>query len=62
MQRIRINPIFVMSKGNNNSLKIRIMEQKDLVGKRVLVRLGALPRERGENDVWPNPYSIGFQL
>lgn len=32
-----------MSKGNNNDLKIKIMEQKDLVGKRVLVRLGDLP-------------------
>lgn len=34
-----------MSKGNNNTLKIKIMEQKELVGGRVLVRLGALPRE-----------------
>ena len=40
-----------MSKGNNNNLKIKIMKQKDLVGKRVLVRLGALPREMQEQCV-----------
>ena len=40
-----------MSKGNNNNLKIKIMEQKDLVGKRVLVRLGALPGEAQEQRV-----------
>ena len=40
-----------MSKGNNNNLKIKIMEQKELVGKRVLVRLGALPREEQEQRV-----------
>lgn len=40
-----------MSKGNNNNLKIKIMEQKELVGKRVLVRLGALPEEEQEQRV-----------
>ena len=35
-----------MSKGNNNNLKIKVMRQEELVGKRVLVKLGALPRER----------------
>jgi hypothetical protein len=40
-----------MSKGNNNNAKIKIMEQKELVGKRVLVRLGALPREMQEQRV-----------
>ena len=40
-----------MSKGNNNNLKIKIMEQKELVGKRVLVSLGALPREMQEQRV-----------
>ena len=40
-----------MSKGNNNNLKIKIMEQKELVGKRVLVRLGALPAEAQEQRV-----------
>lgn len=40
-----------MPKGNNNNLKIKIMEQKELVGKRVLVRLGALPREKQEQRV-----------
>ena len=40
-----------MSKGNNNNLKIKIMEQKDLVGKRLLVRLSALPREAQEQRV-----------
>lgn len=40
-----------MSKGNNNNLKIKIMGQKELVGKRVLVKLGALPREMQEQPV-----------
>lgn len=40
-----------MSKGNNNNVKIKIMKQKELVGKRVLVRLGALPREMQEQRV-----------
>jgi hypothetical protein len=40
-----------MSKGNNNNLKVKTMEQKELVGKRVLVRLGALPREAQEQRV-----------
>lgn len=40
-----------MAKGNNNNLKIKIMGQKELVGKRVLVRLDALPEEEQEQRV-----------
>lgn len=48
-----------MSKGNNNDLKIKIMGQKELVGKRVLVKLGALPGEMQEQ---PVPESVFDRL
>lgn len=37
-----------MSKGNNNKLKTKIMGQEELVGKKVLVKLRALPKEEQE--------------
>lgn len=40
-----------MSKGNNNNLKTKIMRQEDVVGRKVLVRLRALPREEQEQRV-----------